>query len=364
MQRALCRSASGVRHHCNSKQLLASIQFKGNLSTGLRRFHNRHSMAVSASNNWLWSQEKLFFSTATTDSSSEAPPPPTPRYAIVHHGAAYEAALAGKHGHQLELAKMEGYGKDDELFDPFAMDEEIDTLLDEAIRMAAGGGVDAAEVEEALAAEKIDDDDDTTTVPPEEMDDSQKDADDAAFAVKAEATTSTDQPEDNARMPSMYHNDGSIRRKKSQLAMLRAGYPGGGLFAVVALAGTQHKVTTDDVLIVNLLLPVSKFAVGSIHTLRDEDVLLVGSSHFTALGMPYVPGAEVDVMVEEITKDAKLVIFKKRRRKHSRRRNGFRRDVTMLRILDIRVPEALRDQEYTPRIEPDMMEEEEQVAAA
>ena len=39
--------------------------------------------------------------------------------------------------------------------------------------------------------------------------------------------------------------------------------------------------------------------------------------------------------VEEQTKDEKVVIFKKRRRKASRRRNGFRRQLTLLRVLDI-----------------------------
>lgn len=41
------------------------------------------------------------------------------------------------------------------------------------------------------------------------------------------------------------------------------------------------------------------------------------------------------MQVEEITKDKKVIIFKSRRRKHSRSKNGFRREVTILRVKDI-----------------------------
>lgn len=41
--------------------------------------------------------------------------------------------------------------------------------------------------------------------------------------------------------------------------------------------------------------------------------------------------------VEEMKKDAKVIVFKKRRRANYRRKRGFRRDVTVLRILDITV---------------------------
>ena len=134
---------------------------------------------------------------------------------------------------------------------------------------------------------------------------------------------------------------------RSPHSTLRAGFPAGGLFAVVKLGGAQFKVTTDDLIVVNRLKPVDKYALGSVHTL--EDVLLVSSSHITLVGMPKVPGAEVDVMVEEITQDSKVIIFKKRRRKHSERRNGFRRDVSLLRILDIRMPEEYRGHKHVGR---------------
>jgi large subunit ribosomal protein L21 len=69
----------------------------------------------------------------------------------------------------------------------------------------------------------------------------------------------------------------------------------------------------------------------------------------TLVGMPHVAGAEVDVMVEEITRGSKVIVFKKRRRKHSERKNGFRRDVTMLRVLDVRMPAEYKDHNHVVR---------------
>jgi len=127
------------------------------------------------------------------------------------------------------------------------------------------------------------------------------------------------------------------------------------MFAIIALAGTQYKVTVDDVVVTNKLRPVDVYAVGTTHTLSD--VLLVGTSHKTLVGMPMVEGAQVDVAVEEITRDQKIVVFKKRRRKNSQRKNGFRRDVTMLRVLDIRMPDSHHDHHYIPREEPKTQDE-------
>ena len=93
-----------------------------------------------------------------------------------------------------------------------------------------------------------------------------------------------------------------MRWKKSELAAFCAGTPAGGFFAIVQLAGMQHKITVDDVIVSTKLKPVTTNSVELVHTF--EDVLLVESSHLTLVGLPFVSGAEVDAMVEEITKDA------------------------------------------------------------
>ena len=233
-------------------------------------------------------------------------------FAAIDHSAAYAAAMNGRHGKQLLLAELDAIGKDDPLYDPFA---EFELDRPDVIQDAVYREIDQVDDVNADEEFQYDGDDD-------EDDDTQS-----------------------------FRNDGSVRYKKSQLAKFRAGAPSGGRFCILDLAGTQHKTTVDDVIVSNLLTPIRSYPVGSVHTFTDN-ILLVGSTHKTLVGMPVVVGAQVDVMVEEITQDAKVVIFKKRRKKHSQRRNGFRRDVTMLRVLDIRMPEEYDNDEYVPRVAP------------
>jgi large subunit ribosomal protein L21 len=115
---------------------------------------------------------------------------------------------------------------------------------------------------------------------------------------------------------------------------LIAGKPAGGSFAVLLLGGQQHKVTVDDVICSEKLLPLTRWEVGAELTLTDE-VLACGSATETLLGVPSVQCAKVTVRVEEITHDATVTVFKKRRRKNSRRKIGCRRELTFLRVLDI-----------------------------
>jgi large subunit ribosomal protein L21 len=235
---------------------------------------------------------------------------PTASYVVVDHSDAYENSMQGPHGKQLALARLEGAGKDDPTFDPFAGEFSSNSFEDDEIFEH-----DATMVEAGL-------DDD------EDGDDEEED-------------------DDELEGGSLYNPDGSLRRKKSVLATLRAGFPSGGQFAVIELGGAQFKVTTDDVIVANRLQPVSDYKIGSVHTLKE--VMLVGSSHMTLVGMPFVVGAEVDIMVEEITRDAKVIVFKKRRRKNSQRKNGFRRDVSLLRVLDVRMPEEYRNHTHIGR---------------
>jgi large subunit ribosomal protein L21 len=244
---------------------------------------------------------------------STAPKEEGSGFAAVDHSYAYESSMQGLHGQQLANAALEGEGKDDPDFDPFIEEER------EEERLKQLGGMEEAEYVDNTGDE-----------------DSEEDDDDG----------------EEVNWKSVYNNDGSLRRKKSEFATLRAGAPAGGMVAIIELAGSQHKVTTDDVLIVNRLSPIDTFKVGSIHKLKD--VMLVSSSHLTLVGQPYIAGAEVEVMVEEVTKDAKVIIFKRRRRKNYRKKNGFRRDVTMLRILDIRPPEAYADHAHVERPEPEL----------
>ncbi|KAI9910321.1 hypothetical protein PsorP6_010554 [Peronosclerospora sorghi] len=101
-------------------------------------------------------------------------------------------------------------------------------------------------------------------------------------------------------------------------------------FAVVKLAGTQYKVTQGDVVIAE---KIKHAKVGEIMDINE--VLLLGNVNQTIVGRPLIDGAKVRARVEEQTLDAKIDVFKKKRRKNYRRWNGFRRQVTVLRVTDI-----------------------------
>jgi len=258
------------------------------------------SLLIRQSTRWIspWiqsrlSREGIILSNAITNNMTT--------YAAVYHGNEYREALEGRHGQQLKLAWKEGYGKDDKKFDPFQEYKIISENEQHAI-----GDV-------PLSSNKI------------------------------KGKNILDSHHDGEKE---YKSDGRVIRPASLLASLNAGLPAGGNFAIVDLNGSQQKVTVDDLVIVNKLKPISDWAVGSVHTLSDENILLVGCSDLTLVGLPGVDGAEVDVMVEEITRDATVLVFKKRRRKHSKRKNGFRREVTFLRILDIRFPEKFKNVQY------------------
>eukprot|EP00890_Picochlorum_soloecismus_P003006 jgi/Picsp_1/3706/NSC_06542-R1_50s ribosomal protein l21 len=102
------------------------------------------------------------------------------------------------------------------------------------------------------------------------------------------------------------------------------------IFAVVELSGTQYKVTPDDLIVTEKLSGVD---------INDRiilnRVLLVGSQSKTVVGRPYIPNATVSAAIEEQFLDGKVIVFKKRRRKNSRRTNGHRQPLTSLRILSI-----------------------------
>ena len=102
------------------------------------------------------------------------------------------------------------------------------------------------------------------------------------------------------------------------------------IFAVVALSGTQYKVCPDDTIVVDKMDGVD---IGD--QIDIKDVLLVGSKKTTMVGHPFIAGSTVLASVEEIAKDKKVITFKTRRRKASKRMRGFRRQITVLRIDDI-----------------------------
>src|ERR1700681_3902786 len=100
------------------------------------------------------------------------------------------------------------------------------------------------------------------------------------------------------------------------------------MFAVIKTGGRQYRVVPDDV------LEIGKIAgdVGTIVQLGE--VLLVGGES-PVLGTPTVAGASVAAEVLQHKRGPKVIAFKKRRRKNSRRKRGYRDEITVLRITEI-----------------------------
>src|SRR6201981_4086945 len=100
------------------------------------------------------------------------------------------------------------------------------------------------------------------------------------------------------------------------------------MFAVIKTGGRQYRVVPDDV------LEIGKIAgdVGTIVQLGE--VLMLGGETPT-LGTPTVAGASVAAEVLQHKRGPKVIAFKKRRRKNSRRKRGYRDEITVLRITEI-----------------------------
>ncbi|CAA7625300.1 MULTISPECIES: 50S ribosomal protein L21 [Magnetospirillum] len=97
------------------------------------------------------------------------------------------------------------------------------------------------------------------------------------------------------------------------------------MFAVIQTGGKQYKVAKDDV------IRVEKLAGDEGAQVVLDQVLMVGDK----IGAPLVAGATVTAQVVAQARGPKLIVFKKRRRQSSRRKNGHRQDITILRITDI-----------------------------
>jgi large subunit ribosomal protein L21 len=101
------------------------------------------------------------------------------------------------------------------------------------------------------------------------------------------------------------------------------------MYAVIRTGGKQYRVTANDTIRIEKL----KGSAGD--SVEFTDVLMVSNGDSLEYGTPLVSGATVagEILAQE--RGPKLVIFKKRRRKHYRRKNGHRQDLTSVRITEI-----------------------------
>jgi large subunit ribosomal protein L21 len=100
------------------------------------------------------------------------------------------------------------------------------------------------------------------------------------------------------------------------------------MFAVIKTGGRQYRVIPDDV------LEIGKIA-GDVGTIVQLGEVLMLGGDTPVLGLPTVAGATVAAEVLQHKRGPKIISFKKRRRKNSRRKRGYRDEITVLRITEI-----------------------------
>jgi large subunit ribosomal protein L21 len=100
------------------------------------------------------------------------------------------------------------------------------------------------------------------------------------------------------------------------------------MFAVIRTGGKQYRVAAEDV------IQIEKVAGDPGEIVEFGEVLVVGGDN-VMLGAPTVSGASVAAEVLRQGRGPKVIAFKKRRRKNSRRKHGHRQEFTLLRVTEI-----------------------------
>ena len=98
-------------------------------------------------------------------------------------------------------------------------------------------------------------------------------------------------------------------------------------FAVIQTGGKQYKVNTGDI------IKVEKLEDSKQDTkIEFKEILAYGDDKTIELGSPVVTGAKVEADIIKNSKERTILIFKKRRRKNSRRKNGHRQQYSLIKI--------------------------------
>jgi large subunit ribosomal protein L21 len=117
------------------------------------------------------------------------------------------------------------------------------------------------------------------------------------------------------------------------------------MFAVIKTGGKQYRVAEDQV------LQVEKIEGEPGKIVQLGNVLMIGGDQ-PQVGSPAIDGASVAVEVIEQGRGPKVIAFKKRRRKNSRRRRGHRQAFTLIRISEILLGGASPTKGAKPKPEP------------
>jgi len=100
-------------------------------------------------------------------------------------------------------------------------------------------------------------------------------------------------------------------------------------FAIIETGGKQYKVSASKI------LEIEKLNAKVGETIKFQNVLLLNDDKTTEIGSPSIEGATVEAKLLDNVKDRTILIFHKRRRKHSRKKNGHRQRHSKIQITKI-----------------------------
>ena len=98
-------------------------------------------------------------------------------------------------------------------------------------------------------------------------------------------------------------------------------------YAVIQTGGKQYKVKSGEILKVEKLSDSKPDA-----KIEFKEILAYGDNKIIEIGSPTIQGAKVEANIIKNSKNRTVLIFKKRRRQNSRRKNGHRQEYSMIRI--------------------------------
>ena len=100
-------------------------------------------------------------------------------------------------------------------------------------------------------------------------------------------------------------------------------------FAVIQTGGKQYKVSASEI------LKIERLDNGEGKTVEFKNILFLHDDKTTEIGDPNIQGAKVEATILKNTKNKTILVFKKRRRKNSRKKYGHRQPISLIRITKI-----------------------------
>jgi len=127
------------------------------------------------------------------------------------------------------------------------------------------------------------------------------------------------------------------------------------MYAVLKTVGKQYKVSPGDI------LKIDKIEGKEGETIAFKDIIAVGGGDKFELGTPSVQGAEVSAKLLYQTRDDKIRVFRKNRRKHYERTKGHRQWITILKVLSIKssIGEEVYKEPVRKVVKPETVEKKE-----